>query len=76
MPHSSVQQWVFEVCFPTGTYEINNGNDIQFMEDLLEKIESESIAAPAPIEQRWSASSSSTMSPAHGAEGGLHCWVG
>ena len=70
------KQWVFEVCFPTGTYEKDNGNDMKLMEHLLEKIESESIPAPAPIEQRWSASSSSTMSPAHGAEGGLHCWVG
>ena len=42
----------------------------------MEKIESQSIPAHAPIEQRWSASSSSLMSPAHGSKDGLHCWVG
>ena len=71
-----MQQWVFEVCFPTGSYDNNNGNDLQFMDDLMAKIEAESIPAHAPIEQRWSASSSSLMSPAHGSKGELHCWVG
>ena len=70
------QQWVWEVCFPTGTYETNNGNDMKLLEELLQAIEDEDIAAPAPIEQRWSASSSSLMSPAHGKLGGLHSWVG
>lgn len=70
------QQWVFEVCFNTGSYENNNGNDMLFMENILDKIESQNLPAPAPIEQRWSASSSSLMSPAHGEKGGLHCWVG
>ena len=70
------QQWVFEVCFPTGTYADNAGNDMNFMENLLEKIETEKIPAHAPIEQRWSANSNSLMSPAHGPDGGLHCWVG
>lgn len=70
------QQWVFEVCFNTGSYENNNGNDMLFMENILDKIESQNLPAPAPIEQRWSASSSSLMSPAHGKKGGLHCWVG
>jgi len=70
------QQWVFEVCFPTGTYQRNAGHDMQFMEDLLKKIESDKIPAHAPIEQRWSANSNSLMSPAHGPDGGLHCWVG
>lgn len=70
------QQWVFEVCFPTGTYDNNNTNDMQFMEDLLTQIENEKIPAHTPIEQRWSASSSSLMSPAYGPEDALHCWVG
>ena len=70
------QQWVFEVCFPTGTYADNAGNDMKFMENLLEKIETENIPAHAPIEQRWSANSNSLMSPAHGPDGGLHCYVG
>jgi FAD/FMN-containing dehydrogenases len=70
------QQWVFEVCFPTGTYDDNAGHDMQFMETLLDKIESGMIPAHAPIEQRWSAGSASLMSPAHGPDEGLHCWVG
>lgn len=70
------QQWVFEVCFPTGTYNKNNASDMQFMEDLLARIEKENIPAHTPIEQRWSASSSSLMSPAYGLNDSLHCWVG
>jgi len=72
------QQWVYEVCLPTGTYETNNGNDMKFMDNLLSEIEREQIPAHPPIEQRWSASSSSDMSPAYGkvGEGGLFCWVG
>lgn len=70
------KQWVWEVCFPTGTQEVNNGNDMKFMDDLLNKIEQDGIPAHAPLEQRWSASSSSLMSPAHGAPNGLHSWVG
>ncbi|CAJ1966910.1 unnamed protein product [Cylindrotheca closterium] len=70
------QQWVFEVCFPTGTIETNNDNDTKFMEQLLEGIEKNGIPAHSPIEQRWSAASSSTMSPAHGPEDGLFCWIG
>jgi L-galactono-1,4-lactone dehydrogenase len=70
------QQWVWEVCFPTGTQEEDNGNDMLFMEELLQGIEEQSIPAHSPIEQRWTASSSSLMSPAHGAPDGLHSWVG
>jgi L-galactono-1,4-lactone dehydrogenase len=46
------------------------------MERLLDGIEKYGIPAHSPIEQRWSASSSSIMSPAHGPNNGLHCWVG
>ena len=46
------------------------------MEALLEGIETKGIPAHSPIEQRWSASSSSKMSPSHGEPGGLHSWVG
>ena len=70
------QQWVWEVCFPTGTYDEKNDNDTHFMEKLLAGIEEMGIAAHSPIEQRWSASSSSLMSPAHGPPGSLHSWVG
>eukprot|EP00529_Nitzschia_sp_RCC80_P011657 CAMPEP_0113486334 /NCGR_PEP_ID=MMETSP0014_2-20120614/24943_1 /TAXON_ID=2857 /ORGANISM="Nitzschia sp." /LENGTH=572 /DNA_ID=CAMNT_0000380003 /DNA_START=73 /DNA_END=1788 /DNA_ORIENTATION=+ /assembly_acc=CAM_ASM_000159 len=70
------QQWVFEVCFETGTQEENNDNDMVFMKKLLDQIETNRIPAHSPIEQRWSASSSSPMSPSHGERGGLHTWVG
>lgn len=49
---------------------------MSFMEKLMAGIEENSIPAHAPIEQRWSASSSSLMSPAHGPANGLHSWVG
>lgn len=70
------QQWVKEVCFPTGKLQKNNDNDMTFMENLLTGIEEKNIAAHSPIEQRWSSSSSSLMSPAHGPTDGLHSWVG
>jgi L-galactono-1,4-lactone dehydrogenase len=70
------QQWVFEVCYPTGNFDANSGHDMQFMEELLKQIENNKVPAHAPIEQRWSANSNSSMSPAYGRDGGLHCWVG
>jgi L-galactono-1,4-lactone dehydrogenase len=72
------QQWVWEIAFPTGTLTENNGNDMTFVEQLLQGIEEQNIPAHSPIEQRWSASSSSLMSPVHGDvdDGGLHTWVG
>jgi L-galactono-1,4-lactone dehydrogenase len=51
--------------------------DLDYMEELLEKIESRGIAAPAPIEQRWTSSSSAPMSPAHSTHPeDMHSWVG
>ena len=70
------QQWVWEIAFPTGTLDENNGNDMTFLEHLLQGIEDQNIPAHSPIEQRWSASSSSLMSPVHGDETSLHTWVG
>ena len=67
---------MLEVCFATGTQEENNGNDMEFMEKLLAGIEENKIPAHSPIEQRWSASSSSKMSPAHGPPNGMFTWVG
>jgi L-galactono-1,4-lactone dehydrogenase len=49
---------------------------MEFMERLLQGIERLGIPAPSPIEQRWTAASSSLMSPAHGAKGDLFSWVG
>lgn len=73
----SLQQWVWEVCFPTGKSDTSNGNDMVFMETLLRRIEESGIPAHSPIEQRWTASSSSLMSPAHSRSGDvLFSWVG
>jgi L-galactono-1,4-lactone dehydrogenase len=47
-----------------------------FMQELLKQIEEKNIPAHSPIEQRWSAASSSPMSPAHGPSDGLFTWVG
>mmetsp|Transcript_23866 Transcript_23866/g.31074 ORF Transcript_23866/g.31074 Transcript_23866/m.31074 type:complete len:158 (+) Transcript_23866:3-476(+) len=59
------------------------------MDQLLELIETKNIAAPSPIEQRWTSNSSSHMSPACGTSQqqedlsvsldlskALHSWVG
>jgi len=48
------------------------------MDELLAALARERIAAPAPIEQRWTASSRSPMSPASapGAPDTVHSWVG
>lgn len=58
------QQWVSEVAFPSGTLTRPSGADLAFMEELLGLIEEREIAAPCPIEQRWTAQSHSPMSPA------------
>ncbi|KAL4448874.1 hypothetical protein ABPG77_007591 [Micractinium sp. CCAP 211/92] len=70
------QQWVLEVAFPAGTVEQPDGRDIAYMEDLLRLVRERHVAAPAPIEQRWTAGSSAGMSPASGPPGSLHSWVG
>merc|ERR1719401_36080 len=58
------QQWVHEVCFPAGTYG-RPKDSMRFVEELLKEIETSGIiAAPSPIEQRWSAASRSPLSPA------------
>jgi L-galactono-1,4-lactone dehydrogenase len=56
--------------------EESNGNDMEFMRQLLQGIEEKEIPAHSPIEQRWSAASSSFMSPAHGPTDHLFSWVG
>jgi L-galactono-1,4-lactone dehydrogenase len=57
--------------------------DLQFVMELLDRLEREKVPAPAPIEHRWTASSRAAMSPAglHGALQGWdpstkHAWVG
>ena len=59
------QQLVFEVCFPIGTLNDATGKDIEFVKQLLDIAESAGIPAPSPIEQRWTARSTSPMSPAY-----------
>eukprot|EP00878_Enallax_costatus_P022793 GHUV01024206.1.p1 GENE.GHUV01024206.1~~GHUV01024206.1.p1 ORF type:complete len:230 (+),score=74.41 GHUV01024206.1:96-692(+) len=84
------QQWVLEVAFPVGSYDTvtsswrSKNTDISYMKDLLREIESADIPAHSPIEQRWTASSSSPMSPAAAGAGNpaglpadtVHSWVG
>ena len=70
-------QWVFEVCFPTGTLEKPNGCDLDFVEELKIELEAAGLPAPSPIEQRWTASSTSPMSPAYSQNSNdIYSWVG
>jgi L-galactono-1,4-lactone dehydrogenase len=47
------------------------------MDDLLSLVEKNNVAAPAPIEQRWTASSAAPMSPAYSSDPSkVHSWVG
>ncbi|KAG8091194.1 hypothetical protein GUJ93_ZPchr0011g27355 [Zizania palustris] len=71
------QQWVSETCFPAGTLAKPNMKDLDYIEELLQLIEKEDIPAPAPIEQRWTACSTSPMSPASSSqEDDIFSWVG
>lgn len=76
------QQWVSEVCFPAEGPQRGWGGwrrsrrDLEYMEEVLNLIREEKIAAPAPIEQRWTASSRSPMSPAGSGDGKeVFSWV-
>ncbi|KAK9918259.1 hypothetical protein WJX75_002661 [Coccomyxa subellipsoidea] len=72
------EQWVLEVAFPTGTLKKPSNADLDFMKDLMREIEEAGVPAPSPIEQRWTASSSASMSPAsaRGRPDTVHSWVG
>ena len=71
------QQWVLEVCFPAGTVDEPNGRDIDFVLELQQAILDQGLPAPAPIEQRWTARSTSPMSPAFSADpSAFFSWVG
>lgn len=70
------QQWVSEICFPTGTLSKPSMSDLGYIEEVIQLIERENIPAPAPIEQRWTACSKSFMSPAHSpVEDDIFSWV-
>ena len=71
------QQWVHEVGFPTGSLERSGGQDLAYMEELLKCIEARGIPAPAPLEQRWTSTSSSALSVgSHPDPEEVHSWVG
>lgn len=52
-------------------------NDLQFMKDLYTFFEKNNIPAHSPIEQRWTLSSRSWLSPAYSENpNDVYCWVG
>ncbi|CAH0476357.1 unnamed protein product [Peronospora belbahrii] len=66
------QQLVEEVAFPC-----NGTQELDFMEKLLERIVEKDIPAHSPIEQRWTARSTSLMSPASSSNPNqIFSWVG
>lgn len=70
------QQWVSEACFPAGKLANPSMKDLEYIEELKQLIEKEEIPAPAPIEQRWTASSRSSLSPASSPSGDdIFSWV-
>ena len=74
------EQLVCEVAFPTGTLARNSGADLDVAQAALAWIRREGVAAPAPLEQRWSCGSAAPLSPAHGGSPAsaseLHSWLG
>ena len=70
-------QWGFEVCLPAGTLSHPSGADLDFVKELKRQLEIARLPAPAPIEQRWTAASSSPMSPAYSENAdSIFSWVG
>jgi len=70
-------QWVLENCFPCGTISKPTLEDLDYLSELKQRIESERIAAPSPIEQRWTSRSTSPMSPAYSTNSeDIFSWVG
>lgn len=71
------QQWVLEVAMPAGTAARPSHAELKFMDELREEINRGKIPAHGPIEQRWSSSSASTLSPvASKNPSDLHSWIG
>jgi L-galactono-1,4-lactone dehydrogenase len=71
------EQFVLELCFPIGPLEERSEKDVEFVESLLNKAESALLPIPSPIEQRWTSSSSSKMSPAYSPDKTqIYSWVG
>lgn len=62
---------------PAGTYAKPSHADLRYIDDLMREIEASGIAAHSPIEQRWTAGSSSTLSPVSSqSPNDLHSWIG
>lgn len=71
------EQYVFEFAIPIGSLADETGKDIELVKKILRKIEELGIAAPSPIEQRWTARSTSKLSPAHSdAPDDVFSWIG
>ncbi|CAL0299318.1 unnamed protein product [Lupinus luteus] len=71
------QQWVSETCFPAGKLSNPSMKDLEYIEELMQLIEKEDIPAPGPIEQRWTTSSRSPLSPASSpSQDDIFSWVG
>lgn len=61
---------------PCGKEGVSSGRDLQYVERLLTMIESQTIAAPAPLQQTWTSSSRSPLSPAFSSQNrALFTWV-
>jgi L-galactono-1,4-lactone dehydrogenase len=70
-------QLVYEVCFNIGNLNDKSGKDIEFIQKLLILSEKYGIPCPSPIEQRWSARSTSPLSPAYSNDpDDVFTWVG
>jgi len=70
------QHWFSETCFPVGNLAKPSMKDLEFIEELKQLIEKEEMPPPAPMEQRWTACSQSSMSPASSsAEDDIFSWV-
>eukprot|EP01083_Nonionella_stella_P088347 246155_1 len=72
------QQWVYEVCFACDRVDNNDVPiEIQFALDVLQKIKENNIPAPIPLEHRFTAPSSSYLSPAYSSNSDdLFSWLG
>lgn len=58
-------QWVNEVALPAGSWSAPDSRGSEFVRRILEDVvERRGLPAPSPIEQRWTAATSSPMSPA------------
>eukprot|EP01035_Chromulina_nebulosa_P025219 gene25219-32909_t len=71
------EQLVYEVCFPIGRLSEESNYDLTFVRELLQLVEQCGIPAASPIEQRWTARSTSPMSPAYSTDPDeVFSWVG